>query len=291
MTGIWEDYIRFHELSLQTRDVDPTYPVLKYLAKEGQLSGEDRIRLVMRFVAYYHLGSGLASFLGKNTEPLPCATERRGHRDPRKLAKHLDALRSVEAMPGGWERWVSNALQGSSGPREAWGKLNDAILTIWGNGRWASYKTSEILWKVCNVRVEATDMGHAHSSGPRQGLDLLFDGLPRGNSAEVVAALDHVSNRVRMRLIGAGLQAPVEEVETTLCDFHSLATGRYYVGHDIDQMLRQLLDVQSGWTRRALDARFHTLPHQYLGEIHGWTGTDVNRKRAYRDTGRILERT
>ncbi len=290
MTGTWEDYIKFHELALQTRDVDPTYPVLKQLAKYHGLTAEDRIRLVMRFVAYYHLGSGLASFLGEDG-PLPCATERRGHRDDRKLQKHLRALRDVEAAPGGWEGWISKAIQGSAGPREAWGKLNDALLEIWGNGRWASYKTAEILWKVCNIRVEATDMGHAHSSGPRQGLDLLFDGLPRGNSAEVVAALDKISNRVRMRLIGAGLQAPVEEVETTLCDFHALATGRYYVGHDIDQMLRQLLDVQSGWTRSALDARFHTLPHQYLGEIYGWTGPDADRKRAYRDTGKILERT
>jgi len=288
--SVWEDYIRFHDLALQTRDVDPTYPVLKQLSQYDNLTPEDRIRLVMRYIAYYHLGSGMASFLGE-TGPLPCATERRGHRDDRKLQRHLGALREVEAMPGGWEGWISRALQGSADPREAWGKLNDALLGIWGNGRWASYKTAEILWKVCDVRVRATDMGHAHSSGPRQGLDLLLPNLPRGNGKETVRELDKVSEIVRIRLEMEGLQAPVEEVETTLCDFHSLATGRYYVGHDIDQMLRQILDVQSGWTRRALDARFHTLPHLYLGEIYGWTDTDTNRKRAYRDTGKILERT
>jgi hypothetical protein len=287
--AIWDDYARFHRLALETQDVDPVYPVLRQLAVYHGLSAEDRIRLVMRYVAYYHLGSGLAAFLGEKG-PLPCATERRGHRDARKLARHLDGLRSVEALPGGWERWIRNAIQGSTGPRDAWGKLNDALLDIWGNGRWASFKTSELLWKVCSVRVEATDMGHAHSSGPRQGMDLLLRDLPKGNSKEAVRELDKVSEIICRRLEQEGLHAPVEEVETTLCDFHALATGRYYVGHDIDQMLRQLLDVQSAWTQSALEARFHTLPNPYLGEIYGWTGPDPVRKRAYRDTGKILER-
>lgn len=289
MTGVWEDYIKFHQLALETRDVDPTYPVLKQLAFYEGLTPEDRIRLVMRFVAYYHLGSGLASFLGE-TGPLPCATERRGHRDDRKLQKHLGALRDVENTAGGWHGYFKPVFDGNN-PKSNWETLQLRLLDIYGNGRWASYKTAEILWKVCGFPVEASDMGHAYSSGPRQGLDLLIPNLPRGNSKGVVRDLDTASNWVCARLRKEGLPAPVEEVETTLCDFHALATGRYYVGHDIDQMLRQLLDVQSGWTRRALDARFHTLPHQYLGEIYGWTGPDSGRKRAYRDAGKILERT
>lgn len=286
----WDDYARFHALALETRDVDPTYPVLRQLAIYDGLSTEDAVRFVMRYVAYYHLGSGMASFLGSNAV-LPCATERRGHRDVRKLEKHLDALRSIEALPGGWTRWFSGVTDHGFGPRAGWVRLNNRLLEIHGNGRWAAYKTSEILWKVCGFPVEATDMGHAYSSGPRQGLDLLVPNLPQGNSAAGVRALDEASVKVCKRLKAQGLEAPVEEVETTLCDFHALVEGRYYVGHDIDQMLRQILDVQSGWTSAALEARFHTLPHLYLGEIYGWTGPDSGRKKAYRDSGKILERT
>ena len=36
------------------------------------------------------------------------------------------------------------------------------------------------------------------------------------------------------------LRRGIEQVETILCDFHALAEGRYYVGHDIDQMQEQL---------------------------------------------------
>lgn len=289
MTGIWDDYARFHKLALETWDVDPTYPVLNHIADELGLSLEDRIRLVMRFVAYYHIGSGLAAFTGQGPV-LPCATERRGHRDPRKLVRHLNALEELEAQPGGWTAWLNVAVESQVSRQAAWGALNRRIMEIYGNGRWAAYKTSEILWKVCGFKVEATDMGHAYSTGPRHGLDLLIPNLPQGNSAEGVRVLDEASERICTRLRSESLVASVEEVETTLCDFHALHAGRYYVGHDIDQMLRQLLDVQSNLTTTALRARLHTLPHAYLGEIHGWTGPDVGRKQIYRKTGKVVER-
>lgn len=288
MTGVWDDYARFHKLALETWDVDPTYPVLNHIADELGLSLEDRIRLVMRFVAYYHIGSGLAAFTGQGPV-LPCATERRGHRDNRKLVRHLNALEEVEVQPGGWEKYFRQALDGSLGRRQGWAHLQVLLLDIWGNGRWAAYKTAEVLWKVCGFPVEATDMGHAFSSGPRQGLALLAK-VPAGNSKADVQELDEISERICARLRSESLVASVEEVETTLCDFHALHAGRYYVGHDIDQMLRQLLDVQSSLTATALRARMYTLPHAYLGEIHGWTGPDVGRKQIYRKTGRVVER-
>ena len=37
-------------------------------------------------------------------------------------------------------------------------------------------------------------------------------------------------------------------------------------------------------------AREATLPHDYLGELHGRSGVDVARKRHFRDTGEILLR-
>lgn len=288
LTPLWGDYARFHALALETRDVDPVYPVLRTLAQDLRLSAEERIRLVMAHVAYYHLGSALAFFEGRGPT-LPCATERRGHRDPKKLAAHLDALRGVSDAPGGWSAWFAPALAGKS-PRDAWKALNERLLEIHGNGRWASYKTAEMLWKVCGFHVEATDMGHRYSSGPRQGLNLLVEGLPSGNAREVVPTLDGVSEELCRLLEKEGLPAPIEEAETTLCDFHALCDGRYYVGHDIDQMLRQILDVQSGMTRDVLKAR-RVLPRAYRGEINGWSAPDKARCRAYRATGKILERT
>jgi hypothetical protein len=268
--------------------VDPIYPVLRTLAQDLGLSVEERLRLVFCHVAYYHLGSALAFFEGRGPT-LPCATERRGHRDPKKLAAHLEALRAISEAPGGWSLWLEPSVAGKS-PREAWKALNERLTEIYGNGRWAAYKTAEMLWKICGLPVEAADMGHLYSTGPRKGLNLLFDDLPQGSNRDEIAALDKASEKLCRLLKGEGLKAPIEETETTLCDFHSLCGGNYYIGHDIDQMLRQLLDVQSGLTHPAIRAR-RSLPRAYRGEVNGWSGPDKLRKGAYLRTGRILERT
>lgn len=281
------DYARFHKLSTETGDVDPVYPVLREVAKAQGLSQEDTIRLVFMHVAYYHLGSGLAYFSGVRGK-MPTATERRGHRDERKLVVHMDALETISEAAGGFSYFLAPALVADK-PKISWSNLVDRLQTIPGNGRWASYKTAEMLWKVAGYAVEAPDMGHANSSGPRQGLALLTP-IPKGNSADVIEGLNGISDRLCNWLGHQQLPSAVEEVETTLCDFHALVEGRYYVGHDIDQMLRQLLDVQSSLTDATLAARRAALPEAYLGEIHGWSGPDPIRKRAYKRTGQIVER-
>lgn len=285
---VWDDYARFHHLALATRDVDPVYPVLARLAAGLGLTPGDRVRLVIRHVAYYHLGSALAAFAGE-ARVLPCGTERRAHRDPRQLHRHLTAVEAIEAAPGGWETWLAPAIRPGD-PAGTWHALTARLTGVTGNGRWAAYKTAEMLWKVCGFPAAAPDMGHAHSTGPRHGLALLYDGCPAGNTPADVAHLDRLSAGLCHELTARGLPAPVEEAETTLCDFHALTRGRYYVGHDTDLMLRQVLDVQSTLTPAVLTARAETLPAAYLGERNGWAGPDPARKRAYAATGKILER-
>ena len=39
-----------------------------------------------------------------------------------------------------------------------------------------------------------------------------------------------------------------------------------------------------------MTARYGAFPHQYLGEMNGWSGPDKERQKVYRDTGRIVLR-
>lgn len=290
-----EDYALFHRLAVETRDVDPTYPVIRHVQSSAS-STEARLWLTFLHVAYYHLGSALRVWSLVPTPgavpgdlfKLPCATERRGHRDPRRLERHLLSLLEKAEQHGSLSSWLSDRLPND--PCRAWDVLTERIMSVWGNGRWAAYKTCELLWKVNGLPLRAYDMGHAHSSGPRQGLGLLYAGLPAGNSKRDVEQLDGLSQILIDKLSGLGLAAAVEEVETTLCDFHALADGRYYVGHDIDQMLAQLRAVPGDAIELALTARQHTLPSAYLGELGGWSGVQDNRKRIYRDHRTILQR-
>lgn len=294
MADIWSDYTEFHGAMGRSHDLDPVYPVYRRIADDQAMGRADRVWLVLAHVAYYHAGSGLSAFSGANglrdagtsRLDLPCATERRGHRSPAALSAHLNDLarRADEIL--GW----CDATEGAGDREEAWTQLTARLETIHGNGRWAAYKTAEMLQHIAGLPVEAPDMGHAFSSGPRKGLALLYDDLPTGNGIAVVRHLDRLSAEVVSHLRWIGLPASPATAETSLCDFHSLATGRYYVGHDIDQMQVQLTAVPGPLTDTAFNARVRSLKPAYLGEVHGREGIDRARRRVYLETGKVVTR-
>lgn len=293
----WADFARFTRLALATGDVDPVYPVLKRVLELRGLdpASDDGLWLSVAHLTWYDIGSALRAWgayrlaVDEPTVSLRCATERRGNRDPKQLKANLAGWRDAAEASGSLRAFLANGLPDD--PKQAWQVAMDRIQLVHGNGRWASYKLAEILIRVNGFNLEPTHMGHANSSGPRRGLELLYDNLPTGNKPNDVWTLNAVSESVVEDLRAwNGFEHRMEEVETTLCDFHALVDGRYYVGNDIDQMLGQLLDQPSAHSDDALQARYDTLPHAYLGELGGWNRVDRERQRVYRDTGEILER-
>jgi hypothetical protein len=293
VTDLRSDYKRFHRHAIATQDVDPVYPVYRALAESLGLSNAERAWLVFVHVAYYHAGSALYAFgqsrdaLDASLAPttLPVATERRAHWTRPRLMEHLNGLTRAAAEHGDLYEWARWGLPRD--PREGWNLLRARLEHLPGNGRWASYKTAEMLAEIANVPVEAPDMGHADSSGPRHGLALLHPNVPTDNSVCSIALLDHWSAKLVKELLNDGLPATMATTETTLCDFHGLVKGRYYVGHDIDQMQHQLNQVPGGFTKRAFQARAVSLPEWTLGESNGRSGIQTHRNALYARTGRI----
>lgn len=290
------DYIEFHRLSLATHDVDPVYPVYKHLLGELNATDEEGFWLTVCHLTWYDAGSALAAWghivgaspsekllRGLTELGLPCATERRGNRDPKQLTANLLGWGEVARAAGGIGAWVRRGLRLAAG--ESWRGVQEQVKFVHGNGRWAAYKAAEMFQKVNGLELKPLDMGHENSTGPRHGLEILFPGVPTGNDPLSIAKLNMVSEK-----LATGLRTPIEEVETTLCDFHALVGGRYYVGHDIDQMQAQLLRTPSIFHEDAWNARFRSLPHEYLGEYNGWDGPDPARRGWYKRTGEILTR-
>ena len=296
--GLIDDYARFHDLATATGDVDPVYPVLRRLGRN--YPPHSLAWMCFLHVAYYDLGSALRAaslMLAGQWVPelltLPCGTERRGHRDPRVLKRHLEALVALDAHHEGLDRFVTSA--------SGYGDLFGKALSIWGNGRWAAYKTCELLASVFGrPELAPTDMGHAHSSGPRAGLALLFRGpLPYGHSAAAVRRLNVVSGMLVDELWRRDLLATQPTTETTLCDFHSLHAGRYYVGHDIDQMGGQLrramkaIGIDAGGAAKSTEEAVLLLRASAAGAVlfpFRWPyDVDKARRRVYRETGEIID--
>jgi len=291
--------IEFARLHLESQDIDPLYPVLRELQRG--MGPEQALWHSLLYVAYYNVASSTLAF-ANYPEPaaimgplasLPTGIERRGLRGGAPLSQHTAALEDMAFTYGGLRQWLTRRFTGN--PRTDWNLLQHTFQEAWGNGRWAGYKTAEVLMKVNGFPLEATDMGNAFSTGPRQGLALFYTPI-EGNTTAAVRELDEQGWDLHKRMAQEGVHLGIEQLETVLCDFHAMAEGRYYVGWDIDSLQEQL-DVawQRGIDRRPLlgpvwAARKAGLPHRYLGELNGWKGVDRARGRQYRDTGRVLGR-
>lgn len=300
-TALFDDYVKFHNIQIANRDVDPVYPVLRRIAELEGWTQEERVRAVFLHVAYYDFGSALTAFERTRGEhhwfrcsesKLTCGTERRRNRMGDNLANHLKSLQTAEQGWGSLTAWLEQDHSGD--PRMYWAETTAKLMSREGNGRWAAFKTCEMLAEVCGYPLEAPDMGHANSTGPRNGMDLLFPEARTliGNKAEVIERLDELSVSLVDTLQQLGATASLATAETTLCDFHSLHAGRYYPGLDIDEMQKQLnrAPMSGDMLEVATMARTEVLPRAYLGELNDWTGVDTARKRVYHLTGEIIER-
>jgi hypothetical protein len=298
-------WIRFAGQMMETRDIDPIYPVLKALnERDASVAGgnlfteEDTLWRTLCYTALYHLGASevlwdatweeLAyegSIDSALTEGLAskAGIERRGLRSHALLERHLASLLDKRERFGSFGSWLRTGHVGD--PREDWRRTLVSLEAVAFNGRWASFKTCDILVETHGWPLEAPDAGHRFSSGPRHGLGQLFDDgimpwaqsedLPvhTDQSNEAIEQLDFLTSRVQRDLWAEGVPVKVAEVETLLCNWHALRHGHYYVGHDIDEMLERVLWVPESHIRdRLLEARRAALPVQMLGEVQGWAG-------------------
>lgn len=288
---LMSDFVTFARWHVESGDIDPAYPVLGSLVDDVCADDEEALRFILLYVAHYNLGAALATWLDgyRFDRPLTdlemrrsTGTERRAHRDVRQFAKHDQSLRAILGRYGSFSAWLQPQV---SDPVLRWQTTQERLLQVHGNGRWAGYKTGEILDTVLGWNCPPPDAGHANSSGPRHGLGVLYPETQNltGNDAQTVARLDALTNDLCVLTA-----LPVAQVETVLCDFHALSRGGYYVGHDIDLMLQQIARIDRPDVQGLLMAsRLEAFDHRWLGEIQGWSGVRTELKCLYRDSGRI----
>lgn len=293
-----DDFMEFSRLHLESNDIDPLYPVLEHVARD--IEPAERIAFTLVYVAFYNLPSAFFWWhRGQHTvgearlaaARAPTGTERRALRGGHNMLRHLAALDALAERHGSFEAWLKHRFTGD--PAKDWKVLQQTLQEAWGNGRWASYKTAELLLRNHGFPVEPSDMGNEGSTGPRKGLELLY-GKQEGPGA--VERLDAFGAHLHDLMKGRGLALDLAQVETCVCDFYSATQGRYYIGHDIDGLQEQieghplLADEEKA---RLMHARSEVLDPAYLGERQwwgGWHGVDKERNKEYARTKRILWR-
>jgi len=290
---LYTDVKTFARAMLASRDLDPIYDVLRALYYALDLAGETALWFTALYLAYYNLPSALVAFRAV-PEPgyipdrllsLPIAVERRnllGGRISRHIADYLAYWR----LYGSQAKFITRGW--AVDPWQNFLRFWETAQRPWGNGRWAAFKWADLLKNVHGLLISAPDMRLADCTGPVEGLQRLYD-----TTTEDVLALNYLGNNLRDRLAYDGLLLDWEQLETVLCNFKSLAKGKYYVGHDIDE-LQERIDhapyLDRGDRRLLLEMRRRALPLVYLGECCGWQGIQRDRMGAYAERGAILVR-
>jgi hypothetical protein len=329
----YEDLVTFGRHMLESQDIDPVYPVLRRLQERMGLTGtrdEQGLWLTVLYQAFYNLPSALAAFHrigwsqgGKDApirevieaahlSELPIGVERRGLRGGLVLDYLKGYWRAVYQEAADWyvahgdnrpsqRRWMRAGWSGEESEEERYLKFWDQWQTVPYNGRWSAFKTAELLKEVHDFPMSAPDMRMQHCSGPREGLIWLYSlDLGGYKARDRIKILNEYGLRLRRALADRGLPLSWEHLETVLCNFNSMRQGRYYVGHDIDEMQTQILaaiernhfpgDQGRDQLQELILARREALPERYLGEYNGRRTIDHDRMVEYALTGRILTR-
>jgi hypothetical protein len=310
--------VDFGVAMLESRDIDPIYPLLEYLYRDRLGETPDReeraLWQTVLYVAFYNLPSALTAYreIGwpetsdlkledripvAHLSRLPIGTERRGLRGGMVTTYLQGYWRTVRRHGGNQERWMQQGW-GDAPPLPEW-RYNlfwDTWQQVKYNGRWSAFKTAEILSTVHRFPMAAPDMRMAHCSGPREGLIWLYDlDLSGMKASDRVKYLDGYGLHLRRQLADRGLPLSWEQLETVLCNFNSMRQGKYYVGHDIDELQGQIeaatAYLHPGDEASLWKARRAVIPCRYLGEGGGWSGVQHARMRVYLDEGHILTRS
>jgi hypothetical protein len=282
--ALFADFVTFARAHVASGDIDPMYPLLRSVYDARGLDEEHRLWFTLLYVTWYHVGSAEQVFRDHpSPRPLPPITVKTGteRRAFRGNTKGSDFVNAVLDSCGGSLEAFARVGTGES----AWAFARERLQSIPFGGPWSSYKWADLLKNVHGRALVATDIGvggGGETAGPVPGM-VALTGLDWRRCAQDVDA----QRALLARAQDAGVPfTGLDQLETSLCDFNSLMHGRYYVGHDIDDLMTKLDSANAGaiwWEARTrcFDARF-------LGERGGWFGVRRDLCSRYKLGGEVL---
>lgn len=275
----FNEFCRFYRFQCELNDHDPHVAVFSHLADTFNLSTEERIWMSVLFMAYYQDGSAWAAFSSegvRDRKVLPpgdlIISKQRRNLFGGRILKHFQSVYEIKSL----KDWLTV---------KDWAGLISNLKTVYGNGRWASYTTAEMVQSVAKLPVEPDTYDIFDSSGPKQGLEFLRLKATEG-SAERVRSL--IEDKY-------GEAVSPQVLESALCNWSRINKPRsgFYAGQNLDRQQARLLATQKQLPSADLSAvwqaRRKVLPNYALGELNGWDGVDKARKQHYLHTGEILD--
>ncbi len=290
ISNIHQDFDVFSRALIESKDVDPVYPFLKSIVEHYGFNPE---WFVMVYVAFYSLESAIficgempthEDFTQPKFRKLRKEVTKFGH-ERRGTARNVDVQCNMFDEIQTMLEYISHDKSYAEKMFENNGSFRSAIETLPQHSGWASFKIAELFEKSLGYESLAIpDLGLQgrdpnSTDGPIGGLRWLYG---RGHTYDK-GYFEHW-NRFGVNL-AEGWGVDIGEVETSLCKFHKLMTGKYYVGHDIHEF-QELVEVIGESTYKEL---MTDIFDPEFVEIDGkFVALDKNAKKTYERTGEMV---
>lgn len=245
MEDQYRDFELYSRALIESKDVDPVYPLVKSIIKEygfepewfvfvyvSFYSLESAIKLCSKWPTKFEFKSEVFRKMRLSGELHHFSHERRGI--SRNIDNQINSLNRVVSFLTAVEKKAPfsadirnfNALD-----------FKDYICTFPLFGDWASFKITELFEKSLDYKnLTILDLNLRNRSpnsndGPVGGLRWLY-----GRETKYDADIFPVWDRFGENLAKAW-GVDLGEVETCLCKWHKMRTGKYWVGHDIAEFV------------------------------------------------------
>jgi hypothetical protein len=177
-------------------------------------------------------------------------------------------------------------------PVKDWDILKQNINEVYGNGRFGTFTTAEMIQKVNGADVEITGFDNDGSSAPADGVSRIYK-CDRNNLQDLDKNAEKIyGDLLRLQMNPFYTKTDRGVTESVLCNLSGMCRGRFYSGRNLDRQQQRIKRVEGlGYTKELKplwEARKQVFQHDFLGELNGWEGISKPRLTAYRDEGKLL---
>lgn len=283
---IYKDFDIFTRALIGSRDVDPIYNFIKaYLSEHPKWQKE---WFCFAYVNMYSLESAMkfcneipdaASWLDYGAEKF---IEMRESKFISKMG--IERRGSQRAIPNQYlmfETAANSLLENKLNTEDQFSFKKSVNKNVHMYGPWATFKIAEVYEKALGYKeLSILDLGINErdpnsNDGPMGGLRHLY-----GRDIQFDKTIIPTWNRFGENL-AKGYGVDIGEIESSLCKFHKLVTGKYYIGHDIDE-LHELSEIVGKGFGNIMLGEFN------IGFTIPKYGVEREYKGTYKESGKII---
>jgi hypothetical protein len=292
------EYFEYHEQMYEIGDIDPGYPMLRYVCDRFELNTEQRYWLAFLYAAtyspatVYYIYNRFPDFEMVDLDAMTrwWDTEGRENCIFQSDRSWVRSRNQFVAMVSSYRQLLGNLTQGQTflslsgaSPEATYRNCFEAMGRIFQMGRFALFLYLEAVHVVTgfNMKPDRLDLRNAESS--RNGIcyaierDNLITGkdLPRQQlTPDELCYLEDQLNQIMLALQRRQptRRTDIWNVETTLCAYKKYKRGKRYLGYYIDRQGKEISQMAERVTQGVdwtplWDYRRENLAHVYLKEL------------------------